>query len=336
MTGAVRFETGDHRPSVSALTVSRSLEDAFSQCQFASFEDLAHLADSELAGYDATGALRFTGYLEQVTGTAVSGYQYTARSKTIQLDRYDALGNERYRRATLESVLRSLALIAGVEVGAVASRRVARFRIRRGDSFRTALQRLAEVAQVVITDDAQGRIRAFALDAVGTPSATWCDQRDPVTRPIEIALDYTEWRYEWICRGHRGFVGGDLDGDGKEEIRVSGEFGVNRGSRRVLDSRAAASKADAALLVDWTAKKHLARVARVTVPMGRWPADPGDVVRVRVPDQGVDDVLIVQAVEGDLVSNDFQAHCAFPDAYQARTRLRRGREVRPQEWRARA
>ena len=332
MTATVAFPDGACI-TFSALTVTRSLEAAYSQVSLATFEDLAPRVDDIIDVKDAQGETRFRGYLERNDGSSTTGFSANAQSLAIQLDRFDARGSEAFRRTNLEAVVRALAQVAGAEVGRIPRRRVTRFRLRRGETFRQAVQRLAEAHQIVVTDDRMGRIQAFALPSGPlVPVATWTDGRGTVTEPIARRLDYSQWRREWLCRGQRLLVASDAGGGNQETIAIASQVANTRPSRRVLSNKAASSKADAAALIDWAAKKQLAQTIGVSVVHGEWPGEPGDVVRVRSRALGIDDVLIVEGLEADLVRNRYTARCVFPDVYRERVKLRRERATRPRQW----
>lgn len=321
----VRFSDGSPM-SFSTLSVTRSIENAFGQAQWSTYEDGTGRLNTIIEIRENNG-LRFRGYFEISDGNQIEGFSCSARSLAVQLDQVEASGAETFRSTNLATIARALAQRAGVTIAEVPSRQVNRFRLERGESYRQAMQRLAEVHRVVITDDAAGRVRVFALPDAVVPRAVWREGAGSVTKAIRRRLDYSDWRTEWECRGSRVVV----DAEGDLDIGFLTTAGLTRPSRRVLPNRAATSRADAAAMLDWAAKTALARTISVEVTHLAWPAEPGDVVQVVAPELGIDEVMVVQSIQADLVRHEYVAVCVFPDVYLAKP-LPRQRATRPSEW----
>ena len=328
------LDTKGRELGYSSLSLSRSLEQIASKLQFSSHESYADLLSQVVIVDD--GETRFTGILEQITGDEVNGFSHSARSLTSTLLLVDAAGNEQFRRSTIRTVVEALANFADVNVAAAPTDRVQRFRLQKGEDAGRALQRLADAHRFVITDDASGAIHAYR--APEKASAIWVERSGSITRPIGLDLNFTHLRNEWVCRGQREVVTGDLDSDGTGQLEISVTTGSPRKTRRVLPNRSATSRADARNFVEWQAKKALASTVRVTVVHNRWPAEVGTRVRIRARSLNIDEDFIVAslALEASESAVQVTASCVLPDVYEFRplSRRRGSFEKRVSTWKS--
>lgn len=323
------------RIEIESLQLTRSLEQLSGVLSWTSRESVADRLVRECEVRDRTGRRLFRGFIERCQGSPTAGFSCTARSLTSALVVTDAAGTEYFRRSSALAILRTLAVRTGVPMasGAAPTRTVRRFRLERGESYARALQRLAGTHRFIVTDDANGGLRGYTLPA--TVDAQWVDGSFPVIDAIAVDLDFADWRDEWVCRGQREVVSPEL-AEGNAQIRVAIATGARRKSRRVLPSRSASSKADAARFVEWQARKALAATVGVEVGLAEWPAgvDAGSRVHVRSPSQGIDDELIVAGLSLEINGSTYRARasCVPPETYSFRP-LRGGTvEKRVDRW----
>jgi prophage tail gpP-like protein len=299
--------------TVSAVTVTRSLETADSGARVQTFEDRADAIGEPIA-IDMEGVRLLTGTVEQWPGSRERGFGPTARSTTVQLGLFDALQSERPRETTVAAIARVLAQRAGVSVVAVADEPVDRFKIARGQSYQRAIQGLCEVHGFVLTSDALGRAVLFRAPRERTPIEIWELGRAPV-RDMTINRNIQDWRDEIVCRGQRSPRADDLADVALGNVGAEISAGLTRPSRRVLDNNAARSKAAARRLVADEARKALAGVLVAEIELSYTARIPGDIVRVRR--DGFDQPLIVSSMEwsADTRSITYQATCVPIVAY---------------------
>lgn len=318
MTAVLRY-AADHRPiSYAELSIERSIEAAMSRMSLRTHDAVRV---NEVVEVIYGGVRRFRGYLEIDDGDRFNGYAVSARSLAVQLDINDAAGNESFSNTTMRAVVSAIAGAVGVAVGASVDAPVNLFRLKRGESRRAALQRLAEVKQVTITDDADGNLVIFALPDTVQAAATWTAGAGTVTLPFRRRRDFSDWRSEVRCRGARALVTADIDGDDAADIGIELAAPVARQSLKVIGGKAAATAGGAAALVDWEAKKRGAATASLTVTHGEWVADIGTVVRAIDRSQRIDDIMVVQGVRADLAARKFEYDLTFPAAYQPSAKI---------------
>lgn len=313
-----------------SLSMSRSLEQGASQLQWTAYEMRSDLVNQVVKVVDG-GAVRFTGFVEQVSGNALDGFSHSARSLTSTLFLHDAAGNELFKSSAVGTIVRALAGKVGVKVAESPTDRVQRFRLQKGEDLGRAMQRLAEVARFVVTDDAAGAVRAYR--APEKASTSWVEGQGTVTRSVQVELDFSEWRNEWVCRGQREVVTGDLDTDGAGQLEIDVATESPRPTRRILPNRSANSRADARNFVEWQAKKALSETVRLTVTHSRWPAEVGTRVRIKVPSLGIDEDFVIASLSLEVSQSAIQAtaSCVMPDVYSARP-LRPRVEKRVSNW----
>ena len=170
MTLDLRTESG-RAINVATLSMNRGIEQAMSVVQLETHDVLLADLGNEEIRVTWKGERVFTGFLEDLSGSPLTGYSAGLRSKALNLDKFDATGNEYFAASnTVRSVVAVVTKRAGVTIGAVPDVRVNKFRIRRGTNYRRALQELAETYQLVLTDDAFGRLGLFGLDPATRPA----------------------------------------------------------------------------------------------------------------------------------------------------------------------
>jgi len=325
-TGAGVITVNGTPVTFESLVIARSLEEAHSSVQFKSHVNLAAQVDAPVVVHDHDGQIRFTGYLETHDGDRVRGYAYGARSHAVMLDKFDALGNEVFNATTIEAMVRNLAQRAGVNVITTTSRKLARFRMERGESYREAIQRAAELVRVVLTDDSHGRARLFVLEQAHLPDIVLGTLREP----LQVKINIAEWRRDWYCRGSRLLAAADVQEGSDISIGLQQVASQARASRRVLSNSAATSRASAGALVDWEARKALASTVVATASLAEWPGEPGTLVQV--PELG--EILVLQSVSADIPKRVYTISLAFPDAYLASGRLQPNTLTKSERFRA--
>lgn len=309
-------------------TLDRSVEGGFSQLSVGSHTPLSSFV---LRTFRATweGALVFAGDLVDVGGNRVTGYRYAFRSLPGRLDRHDALGVENFRDAPLRSILRAVARRADVEVGVAPAQRVKRFRLQRGQTLREQLQRLVAPTKHVLTDDAAGRIRAFALDGAQAPRERWRVGQGIVTSRVALNINARDLRDRYLCRGQRVILASDLDAEFALSYSVDVEVPLPGGqpirTQRVMSNRGAASRDEAIALVRWTARAALARAFQTPLTLSQYPGDPGFLVQLedREGSDPIQQIAVVSRVRADFVRQAFQVMLSAPEAYLRRGRLPR-------------
>jgi prophage tail gpP-like protein len=314
----------------SQLTIRRSVEELAGRLSFASFEYRAGQLNRP-ATVQLDSVVRWTGFLEQLHGTVVDGFQYEGRSLTSSLLLVDAAGNELFRQSSVSAIARALATRAGVAVASVPADKVQRFRAEKARNLGEQLQRLAEVQRLTFTDDAQGRLVGYRAPDKAT--ATWTDGAGTVTAAFSINLNFSSWVNTWTCRGQRDVMSGELDSDDAGQIGIDIETSSLRPGLRVLPNNQTVSRADAKNFVDWNAKKALASTVGVTVKHGTWAADPGTRVRLRSSKLGLDEDFVVSSVTATVSEGEvsYTAECVLPDVYTFRP-LRPRVEARVSDW----
>jgi hypothetical protein len=312
----------------SSLTVASSLEQLASTARWRTHTPRRDLLNQQVRIVEDDEP-RFVGYLEQIDGDALSGYDVGARSSTSTLLLYDADGSEVFSATSIRAVLESLALRVGIKVApGTPEDRVSRFRLTKGENFAQGIQRFAETYRFVATDDALGRLVAYRT-LIGSALETWRDRTGSVTGAITSRLDVSEWRKEWLCRGQRELV----DDDAADEAAQIG-LGVDtlsiRPTRRIVANKSATSQAHARQLVTWQAQKALANVQSLTVHHDRWPTETGELVRVVVPTESINEDFVVQAVTATIGAGQVSATaiCVLPDVYTTQPRPPRNIESR--------
>lgn len=314
----------------SQLTIRRSVEELAGRLSFNSYEYRPGLINRR-ASVQLGGAVRWTGFLEQLHGNLVDGLTYEGRSLTSSLLLVDAAGNELFRQSSVASVARQLCGKAAVEVATIPLAKVQRFRLEKSSSLGEQLQRLAEVHRLTFTDDAQGRLVGYR--APDKASTTWVDGAGTVTAAFTLNLNFSDWVDRWTCRGQREIVSAELDTDDAGQIGIDIVTGSLRPGLRVLPNNQTVSKADAKNFVDWNAKKALAQTVTVAVKHGEWAADPGTRVRLRSRSLGLDEDFVVSAVTATVSEGEvsYSAECVLPDVYTFRP-LRPRVEARVSDW----
>lgn len=340
MTLRVRTAAG-RDVHVAALTLSRGLEQAMSVAQLQTHDVLLANLGNEEVHVTWKGTRVFTGFIEELAGSPLSGFTVGLRSKTLSLDKFDATGNEYFAASnTVRSIVAVVAGRAAVAIGAVPDVRVNKFRIQRGTSYRRALQELAATHQLVLTDDAFGRVVLVGLDPAPPARETWVQGSAPTIGPVTVQLDVSDLRASYMCRGQRVLVDGDFDAQNDEEIGEHIAAAALPKSRKVLPSKAASSRSDAVRLLDWTAKQAVGQAIRVTVPINEYPGDPGFAVRVKadiaLPGQSVTfalhETMIASGIRADFVAQRFEALCLLPEVYTRKARIPTARHTQAVKW----
>jgi hypothetical protein len=226
-------------------------------------------------------------------------------------------------------VLESVADRVGVSVApGVPEDRVSRLRLTKGESLAQGVQRLAETYRFVATDDGLGRLRAYRSPSAPT-AETWRDRAGSVTAAITSRLDVSEWRKEWLCRGQRELVDDDAE-DAAAQLGLEVDTLSVRPTRRIVPNKSATSQAHARQLVVWQAQTALAQAVSLTVNHDRWPAETGDLVRIVVPTEAINEDFVVQAVTATVSPGQVSATavCVLPDVYTTAPRPPRALEDR--------
>jgi prophage tail gpP-like protein len=334
-------EIGGRRVSFAGLTMTRGVELAMSIADIETHEVLFG-EQGQKASIRWNGEQVFAGYVEPVNGNSLAGYSVGLRSLVVGLDKVDALGNEHFpERNTVRGIASALAGLAGVAVGAIPDAPVNRWRLKRGTSFRSALQQLVQSTQLVVTDDAQGRLVMFGLEERPDVAPLWQQGRSPTLDAFQISSDTSDIRAEYRVRGRRALVDGDFDSTNDEEIAEGLAAAALPASRKVLPNKAAASRGDAASLLDWTAKTAIAKAYRVVVNVNEYPGDPGFARLLRgtiaipgVAEQfAIDEILIATEVRSDFVTSQFSVGFVLPESYLRRQRTAQARYTGTRQWR---
>ena len=343
MTVRLRSASG-REVFLGGATLTRSTENAMSLVQVSSHMTLLGELGREFH-LSWKGKRVFTGVLETTSENPWTGYTYGLRSLVSALDKFDATGGEHFGRgSTVRSIAGALCGRAGVALGSIPHVRVNRFRIKRGDNYRQALQQLAETHQLVVTDDAHGRLVMFGLEpgARLRPRAIWAQGSAPTLDPVSPQLDISNLRAEYICRGQRVLAKGDLDAQNDEEIGETLSGAALPASRHVLPNKAATSRADALRLLDWTAKKRVGAALQVPLAVSEYPGDPGYAVRFLASlslDSGdrlqISDTFVVSSVSADFVQQKFQVVLRLPEVYLRKRRLASARHLAARNWQKR-
>lgn len=315
-----------------SLRVRRSLETPMGEAQ-------ALLVDPPFADRGAKVIVRdgdikrLTGVLESTGGSTTRGYQTTIRSLTAALGVWQSARNQLLKRNEGESarshadIVKTLAAQVGLDVAPVApSRSMSRFRVKSGETLLAALQRLAAAGTWVLTDDAEGRVRLFDYTG-GAASQTWTPNGHPLLEVESRNESIVEWRDSVHVRGQRIAVAADADpaADAASD-QVSEDFAatpvVDRPSQLVIQNSAANSKVDAIALALWDVAKRAGQSFSADVSLASWAAEPGDVVRLRDRDNGIDTTLIVESVEANLTATTetYGAKLVLPAVYDSRPR----------------
>lgn len=342
----LRVQTASGRDvHFAACTLNRGIEQAMSVLQLQTHDVLLADLGQEIQ-VTWHGKRVFTGTLEDLDGNPLIGFSLGFRSRVVNLDKFDATGNEYFAaKNTVRAIVAVVAGRAGVVIGSVPHVPVNKFRIKRGTNYRKALQELAETYQLVVSDDALGRLVLFGLDPSTrpAPATTWAQGQAPTVGPITAQLDISDLRAEYVCRGQRALVDGDFDADNEEEIGETLAGAALPASRKVLPNKAASSRADAVRLLDWTAKQAVARAIQIKVPINEYPGDPGFAVRVRadvkLPGESsrfvIDEPLIASGVMADFVARRFEVTCMLPEVYIRKQRMRTARYTAATSWQKR-
>lgn len=280
---------------VSEVSLTRSLENAVSGLRFQTFEDRrARIGDRiRVKLFDLPS---FVGTVESWPGSPQTGFSPTARSTTVNLQLFEALANERPRQSSVADIAAALCTQVGVQLAPVAADApVDRFRLERSMSYQRAIQAVCEPRGFVLTDDADGRAVLFQVPEDRTPLEVWEEGQEPV-RHIDLAFNIRDWRDEIVCRGQRSPTPDDVNDPGLAQIAASVTAGANRPSRRVIENRAARSKAAAALLVADEARKSLSSAIQVPVRLSDTVRQPGDIVLVRKRSANFSQPMIVSTM----------------------------------------
>jgi prophage tail gpP-like protein len=328
--------------SIGSLTLTRGLERAVSTVQLETYDNVLASLGSDPVTVEWQGSTVFRGYIEEIAGNPRQGFALGLRSLVLAFDKYEASGTEYFQaKNSVRAIVSRLKSRVGVDLGSIVDASVNKFRIKRGTSYREALQELAESTQLVVTDDRLGRLVLYAAPSQGVvPQATWTEGRAPTIEILSVDIDTSDLRAEYACRGQRILVEADFSGGVDNQLRADLLGAVLPVSRLVLPNRAASSRADATRLLDWTSKKALGRAIRVTVLLNKYPGDPGFLVVVKSRNAGpggrsgfkIDETFLASEVQANFVTQRFAVSCVLPEVYEQKRRVRQSRFLQAQNW----
>jgi prophage tail gpP-like protein len=279
------------------------------------------------------GVPRLTGVIESAKGSVTRGYSTTIRSITSALAVWQSGRNQLFRRNAGEAarthadIVASLAAQVGLDVAPGAPQRtVSRFRVKRGETLLSALQRLAAAGTWVLTDTATGEVALYTYTGAGA-TRTWQPDGHPLLEVQSRNESIVDWRDAVLVRSQRIAVAADTSPESDADAdQVAEDFTATpveaRPSQLVISNSAANSKADAIGLALWETARRAGKAFSADVALSSWAAEPGDVVRLRDPANGIDTALIVESMETNLTPTTatFGARLVLPAVYDSRAR----------------
>lgn len=270
-----------------------------------------------------------TGYVDSVApkleATAYS-IAVAGRSKTGDLVDCSAVHTPgRWRKRKIEQVAATLAQPFGVSVLAQVSTGLAlpRFALESGETVQEAIERMARLRQLLVTDDAEGRL---VLTRAGTGRAQVAIEQGANLLGGEAKADASGVFSTYTVRGQR--VGDDQD-FGEAVARVTGEATDDALARHrplVVNAEAQVTGASAKARAQWEAATRLGRSLEATVTVQGWRQKPGGklwapnlLVDVKAPALGLDGSFLISGVSLTLGDGGTLARLdlALPDAYRA-------------------
>lgn len=230
----------------------------------------------------------------------------------------------RWRKRKIEQIAADLAKPFGVEVVAQVSTGDAlpRFALESGETAFEAIERMARLRQLLVTDDAAGRL---VLTRAGTGRAEVALEQGANVLAGEAKADASGVFSAYTVRGQR--VGDDSD-FGEAVAKITGEAadpGLARHRPLVVNAEAQVTKATAKARAAWEAATRLGRSLEASITVQGWRQRPGGalwapnvLVQVDAPALGLDGEFLISGVALALGPGGSTARLelALPDAYK--------------------
>lgn len=249
-----------------------------------------------------------TGYVDKVAPRLAAGEHsitVNGRSKTADLidcaAAPDKASPKRWRGRTLEQIATELAAPYGVEVATLANTGAAfsRHAVERGESVFDCLDRMARQRQVLVCDDAAGRL---VLTRTGSKRAAVAIEEGVNLLAGDSSADASQVFSTYTVKGQRA---GDDHDFGDAVAQITGEAADPAVTRRrvlVVNAENHTTPAAAKARAVWEAASRLGRSCSASITVQGWRQKPGGelwapnlIVPVRSPSLALSgDWLIVE------------------------------------------
>jgi len=255
------------------------------------------------------GTKVITGIVERVTARdAVDGslVQLEGRSKTAQLECSVATAKGRHKRRTPLQIAQALAVPFGVTVavgeGVTLTRQVRSWTAKASESVHGAIERLVRPDNLLLTDDADGRLVLTSVAQSGPVAQTIRAGEGPVLA-VESTADATEVFSDYYCRGQSYGTDNDSGEAVSSPSGYASDPDVTLHRPTVIDADGASGAAQCRERARAEAATRAGRSVPVRVQVQGWQWADGTVVqkgqRVRVVSTTarLDGVFVVVSVD---------------------------------------
>ncbi len=257
-----------------------------------------------------------TGYLDSVdVSYSKDAHDITVagRSKTADLVDCSAVAGGSWRNKEIEKVAKDLAATYGVTVRAEVDTgdKIKRHRTQRGESVYDAIERMARLRALLVTDNADGellltRAGQFAETKAGVVVFSETGTADAITALVvgenilagSVAFDVSERFSEYRIKGQR--AGDDLDfADVLQSSGESEDTEVERTRILVLEAEARADKGRCKVRAAWEAATRYGQSLSMTYTVAGWRQGDGSLWAPNLMITVVDELA---GIEGDFLS----------------------------------
>lgn len=324
-----------------AIQIERSLEQvgwrfSLDLYQGASAEDPVVIAPQSSCIVRIGREAVITGYVDDVD---VKGTMDTidvavvGRSKTADLVDCDPdpTGQRRWANVRVEALAAALADEYGVEIVTEVSTGAAleRFALQTGEKVYDALERAAGLRQLMICDDARGRLVLTRASSTKLPGSLVYGQN---ITAWSASFRGSERFSEYVCRGQRAGTA-TIGADAAQLVSGSATDGTSRTRRLVIQPDGRTDDGACKARAEWEMLTRYGRSTSVSVTVPGWLNGAGEVwpinrlQRVRIPPALIDDDLLIVSASfsRDVTGTRTTLVLQPPEAFAAYTPPGRGR-----------